>query len=97
MGANPGGNVRLNDHFAAFVPMGRAINPVTKTNWEGTGVKPDVECAASDALIRAQILALQELVKTADPGWKEELENRIADLKGSKERVLYLLRGVSDM
>jgi hypothetical protein len=41
-GANPGGTRPLNSRFAMFVPGGRALNPVTKTNWEGTGVTPDV-------------------------------------------------------
>ena len=37
-GANPGRVVRLTEHFGAFIPNGRAINPITKTNWEGVGV-----------------------------------------------------------
>jgi hypothetical protein len=41
-GANPGGTRRLNPRFAIFIPGGRAVNPITKTNWEGTGVKPDI-------------------------------------------------------
>jgi hypothetical protein len=35
-GAHPGGVFRLTEHFGVFVPTGRAINPITKTNWEGT-------------------------------------------------------------
>ena len=49
-GANPGGGEILDDHFGAFVPSGRAINPVTRTNWEGVGVKPDVAVPADQAL-----------------------------------------------
>ena len=41
-GANPGGVRFINDRFAVFIPTGRAINPVTQTNWEGTGVKPHI-------------------------------------------------------
>ncbi|HEU4456182.1 MAG TPA: S41 family peptidase, partial [Longimicrobium sp.] len=41
-GAHPGGVRRVGDHFGVFVPSGRAINPVSNTNWEGTGVRPDV-------------------------------------------------------
>jgi hypothetical protein len=40
-GANPGGTRPLNSGFAIFIPNGRAVNPVTNTNWEGTGVTPD--------------------------------------------------------
>jgi C-terminal processing protease CtpA/Prc len=49
-GAHPGGIADLAQGFSAFVPRGRAINPITKTNWEGTGVKPDVAVAADHAL-----------------------------------------------
>lgn len=60
-GANPGDVMPVNDRFAIFVPTGRAINPVTGTNWEGVGVKPDVRVAASvaldSALARARIAA----------------------------------------
>ena len=45
-GANPGGTRPVAEHFIVFVPSGRAINPITKTNWEGTGVAPDVAVAA---------------------------------------------------
>src|SRR5262249_36093703 len=45
-GAHPGGSRRINDHFAIWVPSGRAINPITKTNWEGTGVTPDIDVPA---------------------------------------------------
>jgi len=38
------------------VPFARAINPITHTNWEGTGVEPDVKVAASEALATAQRL-----------------------------------------
>ena len=56
-GAHPGGVRKLNDRFSIFVPTGRAISPVTGTNWEGTGVVPDVEVPAADALERALQLA----------------------------------------
>jgi C-terminal processing protease CtpA/Prc len=49
-GANPGGGNRLSEHFFAFIPTGRAVNPYTKTNWEGTGVEPDVKTSADAAL-----------------------------------------------
>jgi hypothetical protein len=33
-GAHPGGVRRISDQFGIWVPNGRAINPITKTNWE---------------------------------------------------------------
>ena len=63
-GAHPGESNRLSAHFTMFVPNGRAINPITKTNWEGTGVEPDVKVAADDALRTAQLLAAKRLLVT---------------------------------
>ncbi len=59
-GANPGGTHPVNPRFGIFIPGGRAVNPVTKTNWEGTGVTPDV---ATDETLAFQA-AMQEIVAT---------------------------------
>jgi hypothetical protein len=55
-GAHPVRGERIDDRFMIGVPFARAINPVTKTNWEGTGVEPDVKVPAADALAKAQEL-----------------------------------------
>lgn len=44
---------RLDDHFFMEVPFGRFVNPVTGTDWEGTGVEPDVKVPAAEALSEA--------------------------------------------
>lgn len=49
-GAHPLGIYKLAHGFVGYFPNRRAINPVTKTNWEGTGVEPDVKAKADDAL-----------------------------------------------
>lgn len=56
-GAHPVSGHRIDDHFTIRVPFARAINPISKTNWEGTGVTPDVPVAASEALDTARRLA----------------------------------------
>jgi len=60
-GAHPVRGERVDDRFVIGVPFARAINPITKTNWEGTGVEPDVKVPAADALITAQRLAAERL------------------------------------
>ncbi|GHH77859.1 interphotoreceptor retinoid-binding protein [Kitasatospora indigofera] len=60
-GAHPCKGWTVHPHLEATVPVGRAVNPVSGANWEGTGVQPDVPCAAADALDRAHALALARL------------------------------------
>jgi hypothetical protein len=62
-GANPGQFTPLPHGFLAYVPSGRPTNPITKTNWEGTGVKPDVETSADRALETAHKLAIERVGK----------------------------------
>lgn len=64
--ANPGGPVPVPGGFTVFISGGSPVNPVTGRNWEGTGVVPDVEASAADALRRAQLLALAT-ISDADP------------------------------
>ncbi|MGP0018910.1 MAG: S41 family peptidase [Candidatus Sulfotelmatobacter sp.] len=52
---------RIDDHFTIRVPGMRVVNPISKTNWEGTGVEPDVKVNAADALKTALKLAEQKL------------------------------------
>jgi retinol-binding protein 3 len=46
------------------VPFAKSMDPVTKTNWEGTGVEPDVKVAAEDALTTAKELASEKIAAT---------------------------------
>jgi CubicO group peptidase (beta-lactamase class C family) len=74
-GAHPVNFYPLNDHFSIGVPIARAINPITKTNWEGVGVKPDVEVPAAQALKTAHLAALKQvLAKTNDARRAQELQ-----------------------
>jgi C-terminal processing protease CtpA/Prc len=81
-GANPGGPVRVNNEFVVFIPTGRAINPITKTNWEGTGVTPDVLIPQDKALETAEKLALEKILKKiSDPQRKQKIQWQIEGLK----------------
>jgi len=68
-GAHPGGPQVVNEHLTIFIPTGRAINPVTGTNWEGTGVVPEVAVPAGDAM-KAAI----ELARTAAREHRDALD-----------------------
>jgi peptidase S41-like protein len=52
---------RIDDHFGMGIPEVRAVNPFSKTDWEGTGVEPDVKVKAPEALETAEKLAESKL------------------------------------
>ena len=52
-GAHPVEPHRIDDHFSIIVPFARSISPITKTDWEGTGVEPDIRVPAANALEEA--------------------------------------------
>ncbi|PHN05944.1 S41 family peptidase [Flavilitoribacter nigricans] len=95
-GANPGGGFPINEQLVVFIPTGRAINPVTGTNWEGVGVVPEVKTSAEEALDKAI-----ELATEAAETYRQERHqrnkklltelhssiNQMAD-KGSDEKVI---------
>jgi retinol-binding protein 3 len=78
-GAHPGGTRRLHDHFDVFVPSGRAINPVSKTNWEGTGVKPDIDVPKEKALATAHIAAIEKVMETTTDERRKDALRRAMD------------------
>ena len=81
-GAHPGGGFRITEHFGMFVPTGRAISPITKTNWEGTGVTPDIAVPADQALVVARLMALKKSVTTMqNPSFKADVQDEIAKLE----------------
>jgi hypothetical protein len=81
-GAHPGGMRRVTDQFGVWVPAGRAVNPVTKTDWEGVGVRPDVAVPASDALRTAHLRALARLLAAArDESTRAALREAIEDTR----------------
>lgn len=86
-GANPGAPLSLGHGFYAFIPSGRAINPVTKTNWEHVGVVPHHKVEAETALAAAYRMALEEAASSeADSGIKAGLEKLSQDLPAELPR-----------
>jgi hypothetical protein len=74
-GAHPTMTIVFPDLGAKLsVPFGRAINPITLTNWEGTGIEPHIQVPREEALDTAQHEALKKLLEEADsPEIKEAL------------------------
>ncbi|HEX6099840.1 MAG TPA: S41 family peptidase [Thermoanaerobaculia bacterium] len=84
-GAHPVHGVKVSEHFEIGVPFARAVSPVTKTNWEGAGVSPDIAMPADQALDHAYVLALEKVVAgTSDANRKAALQ-RLLDEKKQKK------------
>lgn len=87
-GAHPTRPHRISDHFSIGVPFARAINPITKTNWEGLGVQPDVAVPSAQALHVAHIAALKQiLTNTTDPRAREQLQSAVASVQRELEEM----------
>jgi hypothetical protein len=89
-GAHPTTIFRITDHFSASIPFCRSINPVTKTDSEGDGVKPDVAVRADQALLTAHLMALRKSLKKyrGDRDLADSLKRTIAE----KEKELAALK-----
>ena len=83
-----GGAHPVESHFfpelgiSVGVPFGRAVNPITGTNWEGVGVEPDILVAAEEALVVAHLQVLEDLLDA------ETDEHRKARLTWDHQGVL---------
>ncbi|WP_440983742.1 S41 family peptidase [Shinella sumterensis] len=62
-GANPGGLNELGSDLFVVVPPGRAENPITRSNWGGVGVQPDVPAKSDDAQETAAAVAIDQITK----------------------------------
>ncbi len=64
-GAHPQKPFSAGQGFVISIPYARSLSPVTNTDWEGTGVIPDVKANAQKALLTAQQLILEKKMLTA--------------------------------
>ncbi len=74
-GANPGGTRRINDNLSVFIPTGRAINPITKSSWEGVGVIPEIETTVEVTIDKAH-----ELAKVAAESYRAKTKEKYSQL-----------------
>jgi hypothetical protein len=88
-GAHPTKPYKIGAHFLAAIPFAYSINPVTQADWEGKGVVPDVKVPADKALLTAQIMAINALIRRipAENDRIKELQRVIAE----KEKQLAAL------
>ena len=93
-GANAGDRFALGHGLVVNIPTSRAINPITHTNWEHVGVKPDVPVPAAQAQQAAYVAILRSQVdKVTDPDDKAHLKKLLALAeKGESEPPTYQMR-----
>ena len=77
-GANPIYLFDLGNGFRASIPISKAVNPISKTNWEGVGVQPDIVIDADKSFDLAYKMALETI--------KPNIENQY-QLKDVNEQI----------
>ncbi|MCB0486233.1 MAG: hypothetical protein KDC47_08560, partial [Flavobacteriaceae bacterium] len=82
-GANPGGGRPINANLTVFIPTGRAINPITKTNWEGVGVIPEVKASEEEAYEKAY-----QMAKSAAETFRAKRNAKLGNLMTSLNKDL---------
>jgi C-terminal processing protease CtpA/Prc len=72
-GAHPREGFTVHPHLEVSVPVAKAVNPVSGTNWEGTGVTPEIELAAEVAFDAAYRSALEHVLGLSDKAGRREM------------------------
>jgi Peptidase family S41/N-terminal domain of Peptidase_S41 in eukaryotic IRBP len=82
-GAHPTSGHPVTPTLALLIPHARSVNPVTGTNWEGTGVTPDLAVPADEAFDVAYGKALRHLLtQELPPPFLDEARKALAALEG---------------
>jgi retinol-binding protein 3 len=66
--ANPNEAKVLNENFLVLLPNYRPIDPLTGTNWEGTGIQPDIKIMADKGKETAHIYAIENIARQSQWG-----------------------------
>ena len=71
---------RLSSHFVVLIPVAESISPITRTNWEGVGVQPDIVVPAGKALGVAKSLILKKQLATeTDAARRNKIQGWLRD------------------
>ncbi len=90
-GANPASSWVVYRDLRISIPYGRAISPVTGTNWEGVGVIPDIATTADSAFSVAHRKASKEAAAYAEAK-KSRLISASKDCSGKLEAAMELIQ-----
>jgi len=96
-GANPAGLSDLGHGLTAVIPIGRAENQITKTNWDGVGVRPDVAVTFDSALSTALLkTGSKPVADIATASTQRVFSPRTAPLPQSEAALRKLLGAVAN-
>lgn len=87
-GAHPGSSYRLNEHFEAFIPIGYLTHPITKQNWEGLGIIPDVLTSSEQALKIAHKMVLESIIETNGSSSSDSLKELLAEVRTAHKELV---------
>ena len=87
-GAHPGSSYRLNEHFEAFIPIGYLTHPITKQNWEGLGITPDVLTSSEQALKIAHKMVLESIIETNGSSSSDSLKELLAEVRTAHKELV---------
>jgi len=86
--AHPVTSVVIENDFVMHLPEGRPVNPISGTNWEGTGVEPHIEVSADRAFDTAYLMALEkQLQETEDEGQRFPIAWALDGLRAKLEPI----------
>ena len=81
-GAHPVDVLIVKGDILTQIPICESYNPITKSNWEGTGVNPDIAVKSDNALKIAYMKAIEHIIqKTTNMEHYNELELLLQELK----------------
>ena len=88
-GAHPTRGFPVSSAVMIGIPFARSINPVTGTNWQGTGVIPDVAVAEAEAYDVAYGKALRHVLALDDvpPPFEHQARDALARLESAAAEV----------
>ncbi len=88
-GAHPTRPFPISGAVHIGIPFARSVNPVTGTNWEGTGVTPDVAVPEAEAYDVAYGKALRHVLAMDDvpPPVEHEARDALASLESAEAEV----------
>lgn len=72
--------VPIGAHFRVVVPVARYVNPISRTNWEGKGVKPDIRAREEVAVQAAYRSALEGVTERMTPSTRRDAIQRQIDV-----------------